>query len=288
MNWYDIRDPKSPLLDELAARYNLHPLHIEDCRHRGQSAKIEPQNAYLFIVLKPVEMDEDCLITPTDLDVFLGPDFLITVQESKCKELEQILDRVKTVSDGARPDQLFYRVMDGVVDSYYPILDRLSDEIEEIEDDAVKSPETAMLEQLFDIRRGLIQLRRILANTRDVIANLQRSAYPQIQPDLQPFMRDVYDHVARSLDTIEIHRDLVTGAMELYLSGVANRTNQIMKVLTVFGTIATPALVITGMYGMNLRRLPFADHPHSWGIVMTLIGCVSGLMLLILRKMRWL
>ena len=287
-NWHDIRDPNSPELDELAARYRLHPLHVEDCRHRGQTAKIEPQDGYLFIVLKPIEMDEDCLITPTDLDVFLGPDFLITVQESKCRELTAILDRVQASPNGTRQDQLFYRILDGVVDSYTPILDKLSDQIDTLEDDVVQSPETEMLEQLFDIRRALIQLRRILANTRDVVGHIQRSAYPQIKSDLQPFLRDVYDHVARNLDMVEIHRDLLTGAMELYLSGVANRTNQIMKVLTVFGTIATPALVITGMYGMNLKNLPFADHPHSWGIVMTLIASVSGLMLLVLRKLHWL
>jgi magnesium transporter len=287
-NWHDIRDPKSEALDELAARYGLHPLHIEDVRHRGQNAKIEPQDNYLFIVLKPLEMDEDCLITPTDLDVFLGPDFLITVQESKCQTAGDILDRVRASAVGARPDQIFYRVLDGVVDSYNPILDRLSDEIDKLEDDAVKCPETEMLEQLFDVRRALIQMRRILANTRDVLGHIQRSAYPQIGGDMGPFLRDVYDHVARNMDLVEIHRDLLTGAMELYLSGVANRTNQIMKVLTVFGTIATPALVITGMYGMNLPRLPFADHPHSWGIVMTLIGVVSAVMLIVLRRLRWL
>jgi magnesium transporter len=98
----------------------------------------------------------------------------------------------------------------------------------------------------------------------------------------------VYDHLIRNLDLIEIHRDLLTGTTELYLSSIANRTNQVMKVLTVFGTIATPALVITGMYGMNLGHLPFANHPHSWGIVMALIGCVSFGMLAILRWLRML
>lgn len=289
MNWYDLRDPNDPRLDELAERFRLHPLHIEDCRHRGQNAKVEPQDAYLFIVLKPVEMDEDSMITATDVDVFLGPDFLITVQESKCQVMGDLLNRVRTgAPHSVRPDQLFYRILDGVVDSYNPLLDRLSDEIEKMEDDAVSDPDEEMLEELFDLRRALVQLRRILANMRDVVGHLQRGSYPQVQSDLQPFLRDVYDHVVRNLDMVEIHRDLLTGAMELYLSGVANRTNQTMKVLTVFGTIATPAVVITGMYGMNLHHLPFADHPHSWGIVMTMIGMVSGAMLLFLRWMRWL
>lgn len=287
-NWFDIRDPADPLLDELAAKYNLHPLHIEDCRHRNQNAKIEPQDGYLFIVLKPVEAKDECIISAGDLDLFLGPDFLITVQETACPSVAELLDRVRRTSNSQPADQLLYRIVDGLVDSYYPILDKVSDDIDELEDSALTSPEPEMLQRLFEMRRGLIQFRRIMANSRDVMSHLLRSQYPQITPALMPFLRDVYDHIARNLDTIEIQRDLLTGAMELYLSAVANQTNQTMKVLTVFGTIATPALVITGVYGMNLKHLPFQEHPHSWGIVISMILAVSALMLLVFRKLRWL
>jgi magnesium transporter len=286
--WYDIRDPQDPQLDELAAKYKLHALHIEDCRHRNQNAKVEPQDGYIFVVLKPVEMDAECVIDAGDLDIFLGADYLITVQETACPSLTQILSRVRSVANNLRPDQLFYRIADGVVDSYLPILDGISEKIDGLEDQILEDPQPDMLQQLFDLRRALIQLRRIMSNSRDVMGNLGRNEYPQLGRDLAPFLRDVYDHVTRNLDTIEIHRDLLTGAMELYLSSVANRTNQVMKVLTIFGTIATPALVITGLYGMNLQHLPFANHPHSWGIVISLIAAVSGFMLLVLRKLRWL
>ena len=287
-NWFDIRDPADPQLDELALRYRLHPLHIEDCRHRNQNAKVEVQDGYLFVVMKPVEFNEDCVISAGDLDLFIGPNFLITVQETACSSVMDMLDRVRRSADGQALDQVFYRLVDGLIDSYYPILDRLSDDIDELEDKALTSPEPEMLQRIFDMRRALMQFRRIMANSRDVLGHLLRNEYPQISRPLMPFFRDVYDHIARNLDTIEIQRDLLTGAMELYLSAVANRTNQIMKVLTVFGTIATPALVITGLYGMNLKHLPFQDHPHSWGIVMTMILGVSGFMLLLLRKARWL
>jgi magnesium transporter len=287
-NWYDIRDPDDPQLDALAGRYGLHPLHIEDCRHRNQNAKIEAQNNYLFVVLKPVDVDEDHLLTAADLDIFIGPDWFITVQESRCESLSELLNRVKTRRDAARPDQLFYWIADGLVDAYNPVLDRLTDRIDEMEDEALKCPEPELLEEIFDMRRSLIQLRRIMANTRDVMGHVLRTSETVVGSDLAPFFRDIYDHVMRNMDAIEIQRDLLTGTMELYLSAVANRTNQVMKVLTVFGTIATPALVITGMYGMNLTNLPFANHPHSWGIVMTIIACVSAAMLLVLRKLRWL
>jgi magnesium transporter len=174
------------------------------------------------------------------------------------------------------------------VDGYQPVIDRVSDRIDEMEDQAIANPDPGMLENVFDLKRVLIQLRRLLANTRDVVGHLLRNEFPLIQQDLAPFLRDVYDHLIRNLDLIEIHRDLLSGTTELYLSSVANRTNQVMKVLTVFGTIATPALVITGVYGMNLKHIPFAESPHSWGIVIGMIALVSLLVLAVLKRWKML
>ncbi len=288
MNWHDICDPNDPLLDELAAKYQLHPLHIEDCRHRKQNAKIEFQDRYIFVVLKPVTLDSEGEIDASDLDIFLGPDFVITVQEETCMALQGLRDRLHTTSNNRAPAELLYRIFDGVVDIYGPVTDDLAERIDELEEQALQCPQTSTIEQLFTIRRALIQLRRIIANSRDLTSHLLRTEHPLLPRELQPFFRDIYDHLARALDTIEVQRDLVTGATELYLSSVANQTNQVMKVLTVFGTVATPAIIITGMYGMNLAHLPFANHPHSWGIVSTMIAGVSALMLLIFRRMRWL
>lgn len=285
MEWHDIRDPNDRLLDELAVTYNLHPLHVEDCRNRNQSAKIELQNGYLFVVLKPVDMKEDCTLNIADLDFFVGPGWIITVQEHQCVNAADSLNRVRQRGQ-QRPDEIFHRVMDGVVDGYQPIIDKASDLIDEMEDRVLSEPDPAMLEQVFDLKRVLVQLRRILANTRDVVGHILRNESPVIGRDLIPFFRDVYDHLVRNLDLIEVQRDLLTGVTELYLSNVANRTNQVMKVLTVFGTIATPALVITGVYGMNLKHLPFAETEHSWGIVMMIISLVSFLMLAVLKRMK--
>ena len=259
MKWHDIRDPQDPQLDELAVTYNLHQLHIEDCRNRNQAAKVESQNGYLFIVVKPVEMDDEYSLQITDLDVFIGDDWLITVEEEECPSANRALQYARSAENKSRADQLFYRILDAVVDSYQPIIDRVSDRIDEMEDRALADPGPDMLEEIFDLKRVMIQLRRVIANSRDVVGHLLRNEFPGVRPDLSPFLRDVYDHLIRNLDLIEVHRDLLNGATELYLSSVANRTNQVMKVLTVFGTIATPALVITGVYGMNLKHLPFAE-----------------------------
>src|SRR5687767_8431831 len=120
MAWHDLRDPNDPELDRLAARYKLHPLHVEDCRHRNQNAKLEDSPNYLFVVLKPLDVLEDGSLEFGDIDVFLGGDFLVTVEESNCSTMRKLLDRVKAHAEGQRPDQLFYQIMDGVVDSYVP------------------------------------------------------------------------------------------------------------------------------------------------------------------------
>src|SRR4051794_3847156 len=169
MIWYDIRDPRDPRIDELTRKYNLHPLHVEDVLNRNQSAKIESQNEYLFVVLKPADLEEDYSLNIVDLDFFIGPDWIITVQEEKCNAVSRALDKLAPIAEKLRPDEMFYRVMDAVVDSYQPIIDRASDRIDEMEDRALFDPHPQMLEEIFDLKRVLIQLRRILANTRDVV-----------------------------------------------------------------------------------------------------------------------
>ena len=289
MTWYKITDPASPELDQLAERYHLHPLHIEDCRHRNQSAKIEEGEGYLFAVLKVMRLLDDGSLHAADLDVFFGQNFVITVEEEACPEIKSIIQQVlQTPTAPQRSDQVFYRIMDHVVDSYLPILDHFDDLIDALEDEALENPTPDTLSRIFQNKRALAILRRILVNTRDVAGHLQRTESPYIARDLWPFLRDVYDHVARNLDLVEMMRDLLSGALDVYLSSVANRTNQVMKVLTVLSTIALPALVVSGFYGMNVKGLPAADSTYGVVLVILLmVGC-TVLLLYLLKRFRWL
>ncbi|HWQ54954.1 MAG TPA: magnesium transporter CorA family protein, partial [Bryobacteraceae bacterium] len=245
MEWHFIRDPQDPELDRLAERYGLHPLHIEDCRHRNQSAKIESNDGYLFMVLKPARVDKEGDVEVCDLDVFLGPGYIITVEEAEWPSIRELLNGLRPACAALRPDQAFYRITDAIVDAYLPPLDYLDDRIDNLEDEVLDNPTPDALARLFEIKRGLALLRRVLVNTRDVAGHLQRSESPLIGRDMWPFLRDIYDHVARNMDTVEMQRDLLNGVLDVYLSSVANRTNQVMKVLTVLGTIALPAIVIS-------------------------------------------
>lgn len=284
MIWRDFQDPNDPELDVLAERYHLHPLHVEDCRHGNQRAKVEDGTNYIFVVLKPVHVKSDGELDVTDLDLFLGPDYLITVQEGICPALRAHIDQLKTSQNHTPAAQLFYRVVDGAVDSYVPVLDWFDDAIDNLEELVLGQPSPETLQSILKTKRGLIELRRVLANTRDVAAHLQRLETELIPRALWPFLRDVYDHLARNLDTVEMQRDLLTGAMDIYLSSVANRTNQVMKVLTVLGTIAIPAVVISGFFGMNQDDLPWIHSPHGTEIALGLMGLTTAGLLIILRK----
>ena len=287
MIWHDLRSSNVPELDVLAERFHLHPLHVEDCRHGKQRAKVEDGADYLFVVLKALHITETGEVRISELDLFLGHDYLITVQEGECPALRAYLDQLHATANQSRPDQLFYKIMDGAVDAYAPALDWFNEAIDTMEDRVLEKPSPATLQSIFAAKRGLIELRRVLSNMRDVAGHFQRLETELIQRDLWPFLRDVYDHLARNLDMVEMQRDLLTGAMDIYLSSVANRTNQVMKVLTVLGTIALPAIVISGFYGMNTKGLPGIDSPHGTQIAAGLMGVATIGLLIMLKKFDW-
>jgi len=286
MIWHDILDPADPELDRLAAEYHIHPLHIEDCRNRDQRGKVEDNENYIFTVLKPVTVDNDALVFH-DLDIFLGKDWVVTVEETACDTVRKILQPIHAAELRLRPDQIFHRICDGVVDSYLPLLDRTDEIIDELEEQVLEDPTPQVLARIFETKRSLIELRRILVNTRDVTAHLYRAEHALILPELTPFLRDVYDHVARDLDLVETQRDLLTGIMDVYLSSVANRTNEVVKVLTILGTIALPVLVVSGYFGMNTKGLPFTVSPYGTAIVTLMMVAATVGLLIYLRKHRW-
>jgi len=279
--WYDISDPNSPALDELAARFGFHELQVEDCRHRPQRAKTEEHDNYQFSVLKHLHTDERLHFD--DLDVFLGPDFLVTVRSGDCPVIAKVCERA-TQEHVQRVDKLFYFLLDFVVDQYQPELDTIADEINDIESEVLKCPGPAILSQILDLKRGLIEFRRIAAMMREVVNALIRREGGLMADELDPYLRDVYDHLVRTVDMIETYRDLLTGSLDIYLSAVANRTNEVMKVLTVWGTVSVPLVIITGFFGMNLH-LPWMNSPHGvWYASALMVGCVVAVLAYFRRK----
>jgi magnesium transporter len=296
MPWYELNSPDDPKLDELAERYHLHPLHLEDARSPDECIKVDQSSTYTFAVLKPVRL------SPTDkggtgsvsfstIDIFAGnregEPFFITIADPDCPTTADALGRARREGSDDQPGRLLYLILDTIVDLYFPAIDYYDDRIDELEDRVVAQPEPDTLQQVFMLKRQLIDLRRVLVSTRDAALHLQRDPQSVVDAERQPFMRDVYDHVVRLLDSVETQRDLVNNALDIYLSSVANRTNEVMKVLTVLSTVVLPAIAISGIYGMNLKGLPFEESPHGATYVAGLTVVCTVALLAILKKRKW-
>ena len=210
-----------------------------------------------------------------DLDIFLGPDFVITVEEDPCPRTRELLGKIRSNGNGQSADQTFYQIVDVLVDSYPPVIDHYVEIIDQLEEDVLDNPDPKMLQKILVTKRALLELRRIMSQTREATGHLLRSQSPFIGKALAPFFRDVYDHVARNLDLLETERDLLAGTLDIYLSSVANRTNQVMKVLAVMSTIALPSIVISGFFGMNLKQMPFSENPNGPYIVIAMMAAVT-------------
>ena len=281
--WFDVADPESAELDELAQRFGLHELQIEDCRHRPQRPKTEEHDHYVFTVLKHIhdggELEFD------DLDLFLGRDFLISVRSADAAVIEKVRTRAGE-ENVDRLDRLFYMIVDQIVDDYQPVLDKLADEISEIEDVVLDHPDPETLARIFLLKRKLVEFRRIAGGMREVVNSLIRRENGLVGDDLDPYFRDIYDHIIRTVDLIETYRDLLSGSLDIYLSAVANRTNEVMKVLTIWGTVSLPLVIITGFFGMNLR-LPWVNSPYGTDYAVALMAISTIAVLIYFKIKRW-
>jgi magnesium transporter len=281
LRWYDIPDPDSADLDQLAKQFTLHELDIEDCRHHPQRAKEEEHENYIFCILKRLHAKPELKIS--DVDVFLGRDFMITVHTGESDLIARVAKKAVQESE-TRLDRIFYNLADALVDEYLPILDASSEKISDIESQVLANPEPQLLRNIFNLKRKLLNFRRIVSEMREVVNALLRREKGILGDDLDHYFRDVYDHLVRTLDLIETNRDLLTGSLDIYLSAVANRTNEVMKVLTVWGTVALPMVIITGFFGMNLH-LPWTQTPHgAWYATGLMIASTVGILIYFRRK----
>jgi len=294
MPWYELTSADDGRLNELAAKYHLHPLHVEDARSADERIKVDQTPTYAFAVLKPIRPaaeGADVSVSFSTLDIFAGRQdgepFFITIAEPDCPATEQALERARRDGSDDKPGRLLYLILDTIVDLYFPAIDRIDDEIDHLEDQVIAQPDPGTLQRVFALKSQLVDVRRVLVGTRDATLHLQRDPESVIDAEHQPFVRDIYDHLVRLLDSVETQRDLVNNSLDIYLSSVANRTNEVMKVLTVLGTIALPVIAVSGIYGMNLKGLPFENSPHGAMYVAIMTVLFTLLLLWWLKRRGW-
>jgi magnesium transporter len=283
LNWFDLDDPSSPEIDRLAAQHKLHALDIEDVRHGCQRPKIDEHSDYIFVVMKELTRNKE--IEFNDFYAFIGRDFLLTIHSGASDSIAHVVKRAAETGT-RRLDQIFYFLIDDIVDDFLPILDELADEISDIEDRVLESPTPDMLRHIFTLKRRLVEFRRNASSMREAANAIMRIEHGVIGDDLDEYFRDIYDHLLRTVELIESYRDLLTGSLDIYLSAVANRTNEVMKLLTIWGTVALPLVIITGFFGMNLP-LPFQHTHHGTALAVGIMLLSTFLVLLYFRRKGW-
>lgn len=280
------------IIEKIGKYYDVHPLVLEDIVNTGQRPKMEDLESYVFVVLKMLYYDDkEKEVSAEQFSFILGPNFVISFQERVGDVFNPIRERIRNAKGRIRKmgaDYLAYALMDAVVDNYFAILERLGEEIESIEEELVHNPTPETLQIIHNLKREMIFLRKSVWPLREVISGLERGESTLIGNSTGIYFRDVYDHTIQVIDTIETFRDMVSGMLDIYLSSVSNRMNEVMKVLTIFAAIFIPLTFIAGLYGMNFEFMPELKWHWGYFVVLTIMAVVGISMLIYFRKKRWL
>ncbi|MES2475722.1 MAG: magnesium/cobalt transporter CorA [Verrucomicrobiota bacterium] len=290
-------------LRKLGEMFHLHPLALEDVLNTGQRPKTEPYPEHLFIIAQMVYRNDQRAICGEQVSLFLGRNFLITLQEEQDYDVfNPVRERIRSGHGSLRkskPDYLAYALMDSIIDHYYPVLEEFGTEIEELEEALLDKPSREMVHTLHIYKRNLTALRRFIWPLRDVVNSLLHDTSGYVTSPTRVFLRDCYDHTVQLMELVESYKEVTSGLMELYHSSVGLRTNEVMRALTVITSIFIPLTFIVGVYGMNFApstpdgkelplNMPELYQPHGYVVVMGVMLTIAVVQLIVFRKLKWL
>jgi len=270
----------------------LHPLVLEDILNTDQRPKLEDFGEYLYIVLKMLRKGEGTDIATEQVSLILGVNFVISFQEGiKGDVFDPIRERIRNGKGKLRSmgaDYLAYSLMDAIVDNYFVVLEATEERIEQLEEEVMVSPSAETVRKLHKLKRDMIFLRKAVWPLREVLSAMTRRESKLISDQVALYLRDVYDHVIQVIDIIEVSRDILSGMLDIYLSSMSNRLNEVMKFLTVIGTIFMPLTFLVGVYGMNFKYLPELEWHYGYYAVWIFMVALSAAMILYFKRKRWL
>jgi magnesium transporter len=291
VRWIDIEKQDEAKLALLGQRFGFHPLALEDCLHFDQRAKLEEYEGYVFVVMHGFACPDGdpTRILPRELHAFLGPGYLVTVHEDNIPVLDEVWRRVAgDAALGRRgADFVYYLVADKIVDGDFAHIDLVSEALDDLEEAVLAHANPRDLQRLFQLKRTLVSMRRTVSPQRDVFALLAKRGTAQIADRTTPYLRDVYDHLVRIGEAIESARDLLGNVLDAYLSMVAQRTNDVMKQLTILSAVFLPLTFVTGFFGQNFDALPQRSEAALYGVVAACVA-IPAVMLLWFKWRRWL
>jgi len=280
------------IIQGLGEKFGLHPLVQEDIVNTAQRPKMEDYGDYLFIVLKMLYLNnKGDLIIAEQVSMVLGKNYVISFQEREGDVFAAIRERLRNGKGRVRqlgPDYLAYSLIDAIVDGYFVVLEKTGERVEFIEEKLVSNPKPKTLQLIHNVKSDMVFLRRSVWPLREVIGSMQRSESVLIQKTTEVYLRDVYDHGIQVIDSIESYREMASGLLDIYLSSVSNRMNEVMKVLTIIATIFIPLTFIAGIYGMNFKYMPELDIRWAYPAVLGAMAMIGLVMVAYFRRKNWL
>ena len=279
------------LLGAVGEVFGLHPLVLEDILNTEQRPKIEDYGDYIYIAIKQLFLDEVTGDIITDhQSIVLGKGFVISAGESRTKVFKPVRERLES---GGRirklgADFLAYSLLDTIIDNYFDVLEKLGDNVEETEELLITKPAPETLREINDLKRDMLFVHKSVWPLREVANLLERGESLLVQDDTRLFIRDLYDHVIQVIDTTELYRDILSGLLDVYLSSLSNKMNEVMKVLTIISTIFIPLSFLAGIYGMNFKYLPELEWRWGYFALLGVMAAVAVSMLAFFRRKKWL
>ena len=288
--WIDLENTGTAGFDALAPTFVFHPMAVEDCVMDVNFPRVDDYEKYLYLAVHSARWDDDNTgPVIKELDILLGNNFILTYHEDETRGVtrahELVRRRAQILAKG--PDHLLYLVLDVMVDNYTPILERVQGEVDRLEEQILSSPSRKLLAEILRFKRGIAALRRIIGPQRDTILALTRDEYDLIRPEMRPYLRDVYDRLARTSDLLDTFRDELATMLDIYVSQVSNQLNEVMKVLTAITVIIVPVTLVASIYGMNVI-FPGFNTQLGFYVAMGIMVTTALGMLWYFRSRRWL
>ncbi|NQT06687.1 MAG: magnesium/cobalt transporter CorA [Candidatus Omnitrophica bacterium] len=288
--WVELENPTKEELSFIKDIFKLHPLTVEDCVNTNARPKIDQFPSYLFLILHAAGYHPKTLKVKTiELNICVGKNFLLTIHMDPIPSLKTAWARAEKNLNlmCTSSDNLLHQVIDSLVDNYFPVIDMLDSRIDKVENEVFSNPTEETLKQIFSIKNDIFFLRRAISPQRETINLLAKGDHAFINPAIGIYFRDIGDNLMFILDTIDTYRDTVSSALDAYLSNITNKTNEIMKTLTVIATIMMPLSVITGIYGMNFKFMPEIGWKFGYLGAYILMAIVACGMLIYFKKNKW-
>ncbi len=294
VTWVDIDEKfKAETLQTLFDEFKVHSIIVQDITTKSLRPRVEYFDKYIFVVVKMLHPTKDKrMFSAEQISFIIADNLLLSFQQGKKGDIFDSIRRALATNEGMvrqrSADQLFYELINLIVDGYYEIVESIDDKIEPLEIDMIDAPQPDTVRRIHALKRELAYVRKSVWPLRELIGNLERGFSPVIKRDTIVYLRDVYDHTIQVIDSMETQRDILSGMIDIYVSSVSNQLNRVIKVLTIITTIFMPLTLVSGIFGMNFKHLPWLESPAGPLFSLAIMGTITALMIAFLRRKRWL